>query len=309
MSKAQIEKFARVEGALACPLCGAGVRLDGTALRCGGGHAFSVAAKGYANFVPNQRPLKGYDRAFFEARARFFGRGAYRHVLDGLLDVLAALDPAPRAVLDAGCGEGSYARAVAAAPGLGGPTVFALDLAKDALQVASRGGSDVLWMAADVARIPLRGASVDCVLDVFTPANYAEFDRVLTPGGIVCKVVPSGAHLHELRHAARGIVRSEDYANDRVADVLRRALQRGRPRSTSLHRRTRRGRAGRPACDDAAAVRCRPRRRRPHRAARGDRRGRRSWWAAAAERAVGGRPRPAPRGAHRVGPAARPLAG
>lgn len=220
MSKAQIEKFARVEGALACPLCGAGVRLDGTALRCGGGHAFSVAAKGYANFVPNQRPLKGYDRAFFEARARFFGRGAYRHVLDGLLDVLAALDPAPRAVLDAGCGEGSYARAVAAAPGLGGPTVFALDLAKDALQVASRGGSDVLWMVADVARIPLRGASVDCVLDVFTPANYAEFDRVLTPGGIVCKVVPSGAHLHELRHAARGIVRSEDYANDRVADYF-----------------------------------------------------------------------------------------
>lgn len=220
MSKAQIEKFARVEGALACPLCGAGVRLDGTALRCGGGHAFSVAAKGYANFVPNQRPLKGYDRAFFEARARFFGRGAYRHVLDGLLDVLAALDPAPRAVLDAGCGEGSYARAVAAAPGLGGPTVFALDLAKDALQVASRGGSDVLWMVADVACIPLRGASVDCVLDVFTPANYAEFDRVLTPGGIVCKVVPSGAHLHELRHAARGIVRSEDYANDRVADYF-----------------------------------------------------------------------------------------
>lgn len=220
MSKAQIEKFARVEGALACPLCGAGVRLDGTALRCGGGHAFSVAAKGYANFVPNQRPLKGYDRAFFEARARFFGRGAYRHVLDGLLDVLAALDPTPRAVLDAGCGEGSYARAVAAAPGLGGPTVFALDLAKDALQVASRGGSDVLWMVADVTRIPLRGASVDCVLDVFTPANYAEFDRVLTPGGIVCKVVPSGAHLHELRHAARGIVRSEDYANDRVADYF-----------------------------------------------------------------------------------------
>lgn len=220
MSKARIEKFARVEGAFACPLCGAGVRLDGTALRCGGGHAFSVAAKGYANFVPNQRPLKGYDRAFFEARARFFGRGAYRHVLDGLLDVLAALDPTPRAVLDAGCGEGSYARAVAAAPGLGGPTVFALDLAKDALQVASRGGSDVLWMVADVARIPLRGASVDCVLDVFTPANYAEFDRVLTPGGIVCKVVPSGAHLHELRHAARGIVRSEDYANDRVADYF-----------------------------------------------------------------------------------------
>ena len=220
MSKAQIEKFARVEGALACPLCGAGVRLDGTALRCGGGHAFSVAAKGYANFVPNQRPLKGYDRAFFEARARFFGRGAYRQVLDGLLDVLAALDPTPRAVLDAGCGEGSYARAVAAAPGLGGPTVFALDLAKDALQVASRGGSDVLWMVADVARIPLRGASVDCVLDVFTPANYAEFDRVLTPGGIVCKVVPSGAHLHELRHAAPGIVRSEDYANDRVADYF-----------------------------------------------------------------------------------------
>lgn len=220
MSKAQIEKFAPVADLLACPLCGAPLRLDGTALRCGRGHAFSVAAKGYANFVPNQRPLKGYDRAFFEARARFFARGHYRHVADALLGVLRGLDPLPRTVLDAGCGEGSYARAVADDPALGGPTVFALDLAKDALQVAARGGSDVLWMVADVARIPLRDASVDCVLDVFTPANYVEFARVLAPGGTLCKVVPGPGHLHELRHAARGLIRSEEYSNDRVADYF-----------------------------------------------------------------------------------------
>lgn len=220
MPKAQIEKFSQVEDLLVCPLCGGRLLLDGTALRCGGGHAFSVAAKGYANFVPNQRPLRGYDRAFFEARARFFAQGHYRHVLDALLGVLAALDPLPRIVLDAGCGEGSYARAVADDPALDAPTVFALDLAKDALQVASRGGSRVLWMVADVARLPLRDASVDCVLDVFTPANYAEFDRVLAPGGTVCKVVPAEGHLRELRHAARGLIRSEDYSNDRVADYF-----------------------------------------------------------------------------------------
>lgn len=239
MSHAQILKFARAEGLLACPLCGADVRLQGTALRCAHGHAFAVAAKGYANFVPNQRPLKGYDLAFFEARRRFLDAGFYDHVRDGVLDAVAALDPAPRVVLDVGCGEGYYARGLAERMGVGvpgapgapdapsdpgvpasAPALFALDIAKDALQVAARGGSGVYWLVADLAHAPLRAGCVDCVLDVFTPANYAEFERVLAPGGCVVKVVPGAGHLAEVRRAAGSLVRSQSYTNKPVADYF-----------------------------------------------------------------------------------------
>lgn len=244
MGNARMNKFADAAGLLVCPRCGEAVGMDGTSLRCARGHAFAVAAKGYANFVPNQRPLKGYDRAFFEARARFFADGYYRHVLDAVLDELRGLPAVPRTVLDAGCGEGYYARAVDAAlngrgcsaggggssdcPQAGapparavGPTrVFALDIAKEAVQVASRGGGAVLWLVGDIARIPVRTAAVDCLLDVFTPANYAEFRRVLAPGGTIVKVVPGANHLVELRRAARDVIRGAGYSNDRVADCF-----------------------------------------------------------------------------------------
>lgn len=40
----------------------------GSALICEAGHTFDVSHKGYVNFVPAQKPLKGYSKAFFEAR-------------------------------------------------------------------------------------------------------------------------------------------------------------------------------------------------------------------------------------------------
>lgn len=237
MGRRQIEKFAAAGRYLCCPLCGAPLHLEGTSLRCARGHGFAVAAKGYANFVPNQRPLKGYDRAFFEHRAQVMGRGLYDHVIEAVLGCVAsalngdfgcgegAAGCAPvrdgagarGLVVDAGCGEGSYAKRVHAV--LGCP-VFAFDIAKEAVQVAASGGNDVLWAAADLARIPVRDDAAGCLINVFTPANYGEFARVLAPGGVLVKVVPGGGHLRELRHAFRDRLKSEEHSNARVLEYF-----------------------------------------------------------------------------------------
>ena len=83
----------------------------------------------------------------------------------------------------------------------------------------------------NLAELPVRDGAVDCVLDVFSPVNYAEFTRVLGGSGVVIKVVPGARHDEQLRELARGQLRHGDYSNEQVVgqfaehfDVLERRL-------------------------------------------------------------------------------------
>lgn len=200
----------------------------GSALVCDAGHTFDVSRKGYVNFVPSQKPLKGYSKAFFEARREFLSWGYYDHVLQAVSQVVlkAAADARVNdrfRVLDAGCAEGYYLRgirqaiqstdakvdkaqanAAQATSGTGpiAPTetlLIGADISKDAVRLAAGGGDPNLWIVDDVANLALADASMDCILNVFTPANYREFRRVLRHGGMLVKVVPGPRHLEQLR--------------------------------------------------------------------------------------------------------------
>lgn len=200
----------------------------GSALVCEAGHTFDVSHKGYVNFVPAQKPLKGYSKAFFEARREFLSWGYYDHVLQAVSDVVSQAAANASAndrfrVLDAGCAEGYYLRgirqaiqstdakvdkaqanAAQATSGTGpiaptGTLLIGADISKDAVRLAAGGGDPNLWIVDDVANLALADASMDCILNVFTPANYREFRRVLRPGGMLVKVVPGPRHLEQLR--------------------------------------------------------------------------------------------------------------
>lgn len=205
-------KFFNIRHIFQCPVCGRKLDFRTGSLLCKKGHCFDISAKGYVNFIPNQKPLKGYDALFFENRRQIFEGGFYAHILSALTKLLAE-KKALRTIVDAGCGEGFYALELAK---LENKELLAFDIAKEAVKIASRGSSPVRFLVADITNIPLRDHSADCVLDVFTTANYSEFQRILSHRGLIVKVIPGSCHLQELRQAVQDQLRSDEYSNQDV---------------------------------------------------------------------------------------------
>ena len=59
---------------------------------------------------------------------------------------------------------------------------------------------------------------MDILLDIFSPANYGEFQRVLSKDGILIKVIPTENHLKEIRQMAQDQLTNKDYSNQDIKD-------------------------------------------------------------------------------------------
>lgn len=201
--------FERIE-LLRCPVCGTAFSHCGGSLRCISGHTFDPSRRGTVNFAPNAAPSR-YDAALFEARRRILEAGFY----DAVINAIRSAMPKPAGVvLDAGCGDGTFTKA------LQGETTVGIDLSKDAIRLAASGGGPILWTVGDLTRLPIRDASVDLILNLFSPAHYAEFARVLKPGGRLLKLVPQSGYLKEIRALMGDRLRRETYSNEAVVAHL-----------------------------------------------------------------------------------------
>ena len=102
--------------------------------------------------------------ALFNSRSRFIAGGFYAELVEAIRKLLPE-----GPILDAGCGEGSFLKAVcpdtAARPCLG------LDLSRPGIQRAARGGG-WLWAVGDLSRLPLADGSMAAILNILSPANY-----------------------------------------------------------------------------------------------------------------------------------------
>ena len=76
-----------------------------------------------------------------------------------------------------------------------GSVGIGIDLAKEGIAAASKAYPGIIWSVADLAAMPFADAQIDAILNILSPANYAEFNRLLKPGGIVVKVVPESGYL------------------------------------------------------------------------------------------------------------------
>ena len=217
----KFERYRQTCSVLVCPVCGGGLGLTaaGRSLACSAGHSFDIARQGYVNLYRG-KPVNEYSKESFRQRQQILEKGMYAHILEEICSFLQAVCGAgrPRLLLDAGCGEGSYTREIAARLGGCGLDFYGVDLSRDSVQLAAStanqaGGaaSAIKWLVADIGHLPVRDGSVDFLLDIFTSAIYEEFQRILSPDGYLIKVIPGEGHVKELREAASSQLHHKDY--------------------------------------------------------------------------------------------------
>lgn len=212
--KPKLQRFASAT-AFACPICQENLTLVETSLKCCNRHSFDLAKFGYVNLAPQIKQSANYDKENFQNRQQILEAGFYQAILDAVSDLLANSETSTT-ILDIGCGEGFYSRKLQESHSE--KTFYAFDISKDSVQIAAKSEPNwaVNWFVGDLARLPIKDGSMDILLDIFSPANYGEFRRVLSKDGILIKVIPTENHLKEIRQKVQDQLTNKDYSNQDI---------------------------------------------------------------------------------------------
>lgn len=218
-------KLKRFETAklFSCPFCQQALFLSENSLKCKNKHSFDLAKFGYVNLAPQVKQSKDYDKSNFQNRQLILEAGFYQPILKKLLEILSSLSQHDN-LLDIGCGEGYYARNLQAQ--LPDKHIYAFDLSKESIQLAAKSDHSltVNWFVGDLAHIPIQDTSMDMILDIFSPANYQEFQRVLRKNGLLIKVIPSSQHLQEIRSIVAEQLTNTNYSNHKIIEHFEEAF-------------------------------------------------------------------------------------
>ena len=212
--KPKLQRFASAT-AFACPICQENLTLVESSLKCNNRHSFDLAKFGYVNLAPQIKQSANYDKENFQNRQQILEAGFYQAILEVVSDLLSNSKNA-KTILDIGCGEGFYSRKLQKRHP--DKTFYAFDISKDSVQIAAKSEANwaVNWFVGDLARLPIKDASMDILLDIFSPANYGEFRRVLSKDGILIKVIPTKNHLKEIRQKVQDQLTNKDYSNQDI---------------------------------------------------------------------------------------------
>jgi len=181
---------------LTCPHCGGDLRENGASLICSRGHTMNIARQGYVSLLGRDSGTHTADSAeMVAARDRFLSAGHFQPLCDAVVEASAG---APEgAVIDLGCGTGHYLAAVLESRpdsvGIG------IDNSKFAARRTARKHQRAAAVVADIwDDLPVREGAAGLMLNVFSPRNGEEMDRILAPGGQLIVVTPQAGHLAEL---------------------------------------------------------------------------------------------------------------
>ena len=195
--------------ALVCPLDATPFKTTASSsLVCSHGHTFDRAREGYYNLLAVQHKASrdpGDTAAMVAARRRILDAGLYAPVANAVARVVheqADATPADRlfTLLDAGCGEGTYLRALNTAKPLRAPYASAgIDISKWAVRAAAKRDPTCLWAVASNKQLPFAAGSIDFIMSLFGFPVWTTFAALQPVGGHVLLVNPGPDHLIELR--------------------------------------------------------------------------------------------------------------
>lgn len=182
--------------ALICPLCSFALVENAQGLSCAQRHQFDRAKEGYFNLLPvhhkNSRE-PGDALAQLLARREFLSAHYFLPLLEAMLNII----PAATSLLDIGCGEGYFTRALATK--LNGADVYGVDIAKAGIRLAAKVDKQTTYAVASSHALPLADASMDVITRIYAPSKDEELMRVLKPQGQLVIVTPGANHLLRLR--------------------------------------------------------------------------------------------------------------
>jgi len=218
-------RFKPSEAIFRCPACHTDMKFrNENSLVCLKNHCFDLSKHGYINFVPNQGKMK-YTKDLFESRRHIFKSGFYDPLIKRIESCVyehLGMDPQTN-ILDVGCGEGFFiSNLFGSDKRIGG--IFGLDIFKDAVVLAAKGNSAVNWIVGDLSNIPLRSDTMGLLLNIFSPANYGEFSRIMADSGILIKVIPGKHYLKELRECVKEKFIKPDYSNEQVVKYFSKSM-------------------------------------------------------------------------------------
>ncbi len=216
--------------ALACPVCGQALHIadSGQSLVCAGCvtdrnprgrvHCFDGAAAGYVPLAP-QHAGGGDAKEAVRARTAFLRAGYYAPAAQAIADLVCELTPAGALVLDAGCGEGYYAGAIADR----GYPVMGVDLSKFAVEAAAKAARAVrgaantstLFAVGSVFELPIRDGAFSTVTNIFAPCAPAAYAQALSRGGHLIVAGAGERHLFGLKT----LLYDDPYLNDPRRDL------------------------------------------------------------------------------------------
>ena len=201
----------------ACPICQENLTLLETSFKCYNRHSFDLAKFGYVNLAPQIKQSANYDKENFQNRQQILEAGFYQAILEVVSDLFSNSKNA-KTILDIGCGEGFYSRKLQERHP--DKTFYAFDISKDSVQIAAKSEPNwaVNWFVGDLASLPIKDASMDILLDIFSPAITENFRRVLFKDGILIKVIPTKNHLKEIRQKVQDQLTNKDYSNQDIKE-------------------------------------------------------------------------------------------
>ena len=184
---------------LLCPVCSRPLAKIERSWQCDQHHSFDIARQGYVNLLTVDKKHArhpGDTKEQVAARKAFLDSGCYAPIAETVTELVTPL--APKAVLDAGCGEGYYLTQLQ--KHLPEAEFAGIDISKDAVRFAAVRNKDALWLTGTAAALPFPDGSFDGVISMFALTVEQEFARVLTENGWYLQVIAGADHLMGLKN-------------------------------------------------------------------------------------------------------------
>lgn len=186
-----------------CPVCNQLLTENENSLKCHSNHCFDKSKNGYVNLlITGGKKGHGDNKLMVKARHNFLEKGYYEYLKSAFCSEVEIYAGDGASLLDSGCGNGYYTRGISdiiCKHKYG--EVYAVDVSKETLKIASKNCTKVKFAVASAYRLPFENESFDIVTSLFAPLAYNEFYRVLKKDGIFLTVIPLENHLYQLKQA------------------------------------------------------------------------------------------------------------